>query len=423
MSLIGTSVRRRPTLARKIDESTRKHKPDYVLALLAVILLSIGFVVVYAISPGIASSRGVSEQYLVTKQIIAIALGIFSFVMMSLVPFGWWRKTVWLMVLMSVLFTLVALVTPVNAQYPAHRWVRFSGLSFQTAEFIKLALIVWAASFFSARAARAELTSHERTFKPTLIVISLIGIVIAGLQSDLGSAAVMVTIIIVLAYLVGMPLKRFLPLGAMIVGLVVVLLAASFIVPSLRYRVNRFSTFLHPTSDCQNAGYQSCQALIAVGSGGITGKGLGKSVQATGYLPEAANDSIFAIMAEKFGFIGITTIIGVYVVLFARLKTIIIRSPSMYARLLVAGILAWFSTQAIINIGAMVGLLPLKGITLPFVSYGGTSLLFVTGALGLAFQVSRYTTYRNRLDEAPESGFDERAMSKARPLIVRRRVL
>lgn len=404
-----------------VDPSlSRKHRPDYLLALLAVSLLALGFIVVYAISPGIAATRGVSEQYLVSKQLIAIALGLGSFVFMASVPFTFWKRSLWLLVIVALLLTVVALITPVNAQYPAHRWVRFSGLSFQTAEFVKLVLLIWAAAFFAARTAKAELQDNNKTLKPTLYVIGAVGLVIAGLQSDLGSAAVMVAIIMVIAYVVGMPLQRFVPLGLIVGGLAVVLLAASFVVPSLKYRVDRFSTFLHPTSDCQTAGYQSCQALIAVGSGGLTGKGLGKSVQATGYLPEAANDSIFAIMAEKFGFIGITIIIALYVALFARLRRIILLAPSMYARLLVVGILAWFSTQAIINIGAMIGLLPLKGITLPFVSYGGTSLLFVTAALGLVFQISRYTTYKNTLDNTPEAGFDERAMHQARPLIVRR---
>ncbi|NDG30097.1 FtsW/RodA/SpoVE family cell cycle protein [bacterium] len=244
---------------------------------------------------------------------------------------------------------------------------------------------------------------------------------VAGLQSDLGSAAVMVAIIVCIVYLAGMPLKRFLGLTAVVAASVVVLLAASFVVPSLRYRVDRFSTFLHPTSDCQNAGYQSCQALIAIGSGGVLGKGLGKSVQANGYLPEAANDSIFAIIAEKFGFIGVSLVIVTYLLLFSRMKRIMLLAPSLYARLIVGGILAWFSMQAIINIGAMIGLLPLKGITLPFVSYGGTSLLFVTGALGIVFHVSRYTTFSNRLDTQEENSSVQRDKQRPRPLIVRRR--
>lgn len=416
------NVRRSPLASGTPNDPTlsRKHRPDYVLALIAVSLLALGFVVVYAISPGIAAARGVSEQYLVSKQLIAIGLGIVSFLVMATLPFTLWRKLLWVLVSLSVILTIIALLTPVNAQYPAHRWIRFSGLSFQTAEFVKLTLLIWAAAFFAQRTARAELHDSHKTLRPTLYVIGAVGIVLAGLQSDLGSAAVMVAIVLIMAYVVGMPLKQFIPLGAIVAAFVVLILAASFVVPTLRYRVDRFSTFLNPTSDCQDAGYQSCQALIAVGSGGVAGKGLGKSVQATGYLPEAANDSIFAIMAEKFGFIGMAIIIGVYVALFARLKRIIMYAPSMYSRLLVVGVLAWFSTQAIINIGAMIGLLPLKGITLPFVSYGGTSLLFVTAALGLVFQISKYTTYKNKIDESVEAGHDEHAMRRARPLIVRR---
>ena len=142
-------------------------------------------------------------------------------------------------------------------------------------------------------------------------------------------------------------------------------------------------TFLQPETDCLGAGYQTCQALIAVGSGGLTGQGLTSSGQAFGYLPEAANDSIFAIMAEKFGFLGMSCILGLFVAFFARLKRIMEHTEDLESRLIVAGVLAWMSTQAIINIGAMIGLLPLKGITLPFISYGGTSVIFVTAATAL----------------------------------------
>ena len=417
------AARRRPALVKGgSGQNVRRHKPDYFLVLLATALLAIGFVVVYAISPGIAASRGVSEQYLISKQIIAIGMSVVSFILLSVIPLEWWRRAVALLVGLAGLLTIIALVTPVNAQYPAHRWVRFAGLSLQTAEFVKLALIVWAASFFTARSARAELNSDSLTFKPIIGVILAIGLVIAGLQSDLGSSAVMVAVLVAIAFMAGMPLRRFVPLFGAVVAMIAVVLMLSFVVPSLRYRLGRVTSFLHPTSDCQSTGYQQCQALIAVGSGGIFGKGLGKSVQANGYLPEAANDSIFAIMAEKFGFVGVTIIIFIYVALFSRLKRLIERAPSLNARLVVVGLLAWLSTQTIINIGAMVGLLPLKGITLPFVSYGGTSLLFVTGALGLAFQISRYTTYKNHLDSTPEVALDEQTMRNARPLIVRRNI-
>jgi cell division protein FtsW len=212
-------------------------------------------------------------------------------------------------------------------------------------------------------------------------------IVVAVLESDLGSMAVMVAMMGLMSFVAGMPMKK-LAMVCMVIALIGILA-----VISTPYRRQRFSTFLNPTKDCQAAGYQICESLKAIGSGGIFGKGLGKSVQAYGYLPEAANDSIFSIMAEKFGFIGISTIVGIYALIFARLKRIIDHAPNLFSRLMVTGILAWLSTQTIINIGAMVGLLPLKGITLPFISYGGTSLLFVSIALGVAFQISRYTSY------------------------------
>jgi cell division protein FtsW len=182
-------------------------------------------------------------------------------------------------------------------------------------------------------------------------------------------------------------MKRIMLISAVIaVGTIIAISSSS-------YRRERVATYLNPSADCQDSGYQACQALIAVGSGGIFGLGLGKSVQAYGYLPEAANDSIFAVLAEKFGFFGVSIVLGIYLWLFGRFRRIILRTPDLYSRLFVVGVLAWISVQSIINIGAMIGLLPLKGITLPFISYGGTSLVFVMAALGAVFNISRYTTF------------------------------
>jgi len=167
------------------------------------------------------------------------------------------------------------------------------------------------------------------------------------------------------------------------------------------YRRDRITTFMNPERDCQTSGYQTCQALIAVGSGGLFGKGLAHSGQAFGYLPEAANDSIFAIIAEKFGFVGASMLIVLLTMFFVRVKNIMERAPDDFSRLIVAGVLAWLSTQAVINIGAMLALLPLKGITLPFISYGGTSVIFVMAAVGLVFNISRYTSYGVNSDTAP----------------------
>jgi cell division protein FtsW len=193
-----------------------------------------------------------------------------------------------------------------------------------------------------------------------------------------------------MAFTAGLPMKRIMMVVA------IVLIGTVLAVSAIPYRRERLLTYLHPDSNCLTTGYQACQALIAVGSGGVSGLGLGRSVQAYGYLPEAQDDSIFAIYAEKFGFIGVMILLGLFVTLFARLRMILERAPDMFSRLVVAGVLAWLSVQTIINVGAMIGLLPLKGITLPFVSYGGTSVLFVGAALGLVFQISHYTSFNSR---------------------------
>lgn len=382
----------RPGSARRTsvyDRGTnqRRHKPDYILVLTSALLLAIGLIVVYSISPGLAAQRNLSENYYITKQLTAIMIGAVVFTISANIPLNRWNDLQKPLLVAAVLATIVALIMPVTPEYPAHRWIRFGGLSLQSVELIKTALLVWLALFLTRRIQNKTLDNQNSTFKPLLILLGVVGFVVAVLQSDLGSAAVLVMMMVVMVYLAGMPLKRI----AVLAGIVAICLA--ILVLPFGYRRERVSTFLNPERDCQGAGYQACQALIAVGSGGVFGKGLAHSGQAYGYVPEAANDSIFAIFAEKFGFLGTTLLISIFTLFFVRLKNIMERAPDMFSRLLVAGILAWLSTQAIINIGAMIGLLPLKGITLPFISYGGTSIIFVLAAVGLAFNISRYTTY------------------------------
>lgn len=364
----------------------RRHRPDYMLVILSILLLVIGLVVVYAISPGLAAQKNVSDNYYVTKQIIAVLLGVASFVVVSRVPTTWWRRFQMPLIGLAVASAIAVRLfgEQVNGAY---RWIQIGGLSFQSVELIKLALIVWLAVFLADRMKQGTLNDAQKTFKPLLLALVGIGVVVAVMQSDLGSTAVLVAMMAAMSFVAGLPLKKVVAIGGIIVVGAVLLIATS------SYRRERVLTFMQPERDCQNAGYQACQALIAVGSGGVIGKGLSQGAQAYGYLPEAANDSIFAIMAEKFGFVGIVLLICLMMALFARIKNVLERAPDNFSRLMVAGILAWLSTQALINIGAMIGLLPLKGITLPFISYGGTSVVFVTAAIGIVFQISHYTTF------------------------------
>jgi cell division protein FtsW len=285
------------------------------------------------------------------------------------------------------LATLLTLALPVNVQYPAHRWVRVAGFSFQSVEILKFGLVMWLASFLAWRRSDNAMSDTNKTLKPLAYALVGIGLLVAGLQSDLGSFGVIVAMMGVMAYVAGLPMRRIALIGG------IILIAGTLFISAIPYRRARLATYLHPEKDCLVSGYQACQAFIAVGSGGLIGMGLGRSVQAYGYLPEAENDSIFAIYAEKFGFIGVTVLLAIFAAFFTRIKKVAERAPDDFSRLVVVGILVWLSTQTLINVGAMIGLLPLKGITLPLISYGGSSVLLVMAALGVVFQISRHTLY------------------------------
>ncbi|HKR82097.1 MAG TPA: putative peptidoglycan glycosyltransferase FtsW [Candidatus Saccharimonadales bacterium] len=405
---MGAVTRRNPGFVPR-GGAPRRHRPDYILVILSTVLLAVGLVVVYAISPALAVEKHVSNNYFVTRQLISIGLGLVVFGVTAKIPLSNWRKAFKPLLVVAALATLMALALPTNPDYPAHRWIRFGGLSFQSVELLKFALLVGLASFLAERMRNRTVSDSKKTLQPLLIALGVIGFVVAGIQSDLGSTGVIVAMMGVMAFVAGMPMKRLM----IVLGVIGVLLVLA--ISATPYRRERLFTFLHPESNCLTTGYQACQALISVGSGGMIGLGLGRSVQAYGYLPEAENDSIFAIYAEKFGFVGAAVLLALLMALFARFKNIAERAPDNFSRLVVVGVLAWFSTQAIINIGAMIGLLPLKGITLPFISYGGSSVLLVMGALGLVFQVSRYTSHGVTVQDEEFNGeSDENSRNRRR---------
>lgn len=367
----------------------RKHRPDYNLMIICASLLVVGLITIYAISPGVSQSSDVGASYYVSKQLLAIILGLVGFGLVAYLPVETWQKYLKPLIVISI---AAAFVVRLGGQQVngAYRWIQIGGFSFQAVELIKFTLLIWLATFLAQRIKEGNLKDSRNTLQPLIIALIVIGIVVAGLQSDLGSTAVMVAMMAVMCFVAGLPLKRV----ALIAGIVAIGLVLA--ISSSSYRRQRLLTFLHPTQNCQSTttGYQACQAVVAVGSGGLFGKGLGKSVQSYGYLPESLNDSIFAAYAEQFGYVGTVFLICLFGALFIRLKHIMEKAPNNYTRFIVAGVLAWLATQTVINIGAMIGLLPLKGITLPLISYGGTSLVFVMVALGLVFNISHYTTVR-----------------------------
>jgi cell division protein FtsW len=381
---MGAVLRR--SAVSSLPHGQRRHRPDYWLLLLSALLLATGLIVVYAISPGLAVEKNVGENYFINKQFVAIGLGLVAFLVAAHMPLDAWKRLQTPMLVAAALATVAvrAFGEEVNGAY---RWIQVGGMSFQAVELIKFALLIWLAGFLAAKIREGMLGDYRQALRPLLFVLGIIGVVVAGVQSDLGSTGVMIAMMAAMAFVAGLPMRRILTIGGIVVVVLVLAVATS------DYRQERLMTYLHPTQDCMSTGWQACQALIAVGSGGMVGLGLGRSVQAFGYLPEAENDSIFAIYAEKFGFLGVTVLLGLFIALFSRIKRLMERAPDDFTRLLAVGVFAWFTSQTVINIGAMVGLLPLKGITLPFISAGGTSVVFVMAAVGLLFQLSRYTLY------------------------------
>ena len=378
----------RSSYTKNGTELLRKHRPDYTLLIITTILLVVGLITIYAISPGLSQSTHTSASYFVIKQLLAISMGIVGFAVVVYLPVEIWQKHLKPLLIISIgaAFAVRIIGQKVNGAY---RWIQIGGFSFQAVELIKFTLIIWLATFLAMRIKEGKL-KDKSSFKPLVLVLLGIGVVVAGFQSDLGSTGVMVIMMAVMCFIAGLPLKRVVLIAGIVsIGLVIAISGSS-------YRRQRLFTFLHPTQNCQStgSGYQACQALIAVGSGGLFGKGLAKGVQDYGYLPESNNDSIFAVYAEQFGFVGVLVLLSLFLALFIRLRNIMEKAPNNYTRFVVAGVLAWLAAQTLINIGAMIGLLPLKGITLPLISYGGTSLVFVMIALGLAFNISHYTTAR-----------------------------
>lgn len=393
---------RRPLISRAAPSGTqRKHRPDYWLLMLAMALLCVGLVVIYSISPGLSAVEGRSSNYYIGKQVIAVLLGLGTFAFAANMPLKWWKTATLPLVGIATVTTMIVSIQSLTGE--PTRWINLGAFSFQPAEVVKLAVILSLSLFLVERRRSGVLGDTKKTLQPFLIAMGVMGLLTVIIEKDLGSMAVIAAVMLVMLFVSGFPVKKLAAVG------LVLLLVAPFAILHESYRVDRVTTFLHPEKGCATAaGYQACQALISVGSGGVIGLGLGNSVQAYGYQPEAANDSIFAILAEKFGFIGVTALLLLFATFLTRIKRVMEKAPDMYMQLLVTGVFTWLSIQSIINIGGMMGLLPLKGITLPFISYGGTSVVFVMAALGLVFQISRYSVYGNISNQQEASRSDYR---------------
>ena len=354
-----------------------KHKPDIILLSVTVLLILFGLLMVYNSSPVTALRDFGDPFYLARLQVIwavvAGVAGVFAYkvnykILERFAPF---------LVIIAVFMLLLVFIPGLGVEiYGARRWISVGGIfSIQPAEFAKLAYVVYLASWLSKKV----------KLGPFIFVTILISAIVL-LQRDLGTTVVISATGLLVYFLAGAPLTHFFTLIP--VGFIT---AAIFIFGS-EYRRARFISFLNPTTDTQGSGYHINQILIALGSGGIFGVGLGQSKQKYGYIPEVTTDSIFSVIGNELGFIGAVILIIIFLILVLRGFQIAIHTNDKFGKILAAGISSWIGIQTIINLAGMVALLPLTGVPLPFISYGGSSLLATVIAVGLLLNISRFTT-------------------------------
>jgi len=270
---------------------------------------------------------------------------------------------------------------------------------------LKFAILIFTAGFLGGKVRQGKLNDKDATLIPLAILTGISILFIVIIQKDLGTGIALVSIIVTMLVAGGINIKN-----TVIIALLAIVIGGLVIV-SAPHRMERIAAFLKGddtsvTGDSDS--YHVEQAKLAIGSGGLFGVGVGNSVQSTGYLPEAINDSVFAIMGETFGFVGLVTILVLFVALLMRLLKLMDHLVDVRLKLLVAGVFGWFGAHVILNVASMIGIIPLTGITLPLLSFGGTSMLFITAALGLVFQLSHYTVHPSRLKEARHEDFSSR---------------
>lgn len=358
----------------------RKNADTIILAVFGLLLL-IGFVTLASASAVLAFQRFGDANALLKRQLISALIGLIAFAITMRFPYTRWRQLAFPLLCIGVLLLALVLVPGIGASIlGARRWIALGGFLFQPVEVVKLCFLLYLAAWLERRG--RSVGDFSSGFVAFLSLLGLITILVA-LQPDIGSISVIGMTALVMYFVAGAPLPYFALIGAGSAALF------AFIVKVAPYRAARLTVFLHPELDPQGIGYHVNQALLAIGSGGLFGLGLGHSRQKFNFLPESAGDSIIAIIAEELGFVFIVLLIGLFVVFLLRGLSVARRAPDLFGRYVAAGITAWIVLQAFINMAALARLLPLTGIPLPFVSYGGTALVVSMAAVGILVNISR----------------------------------
>lgn len=349
-----------------------------LVALIAVLNL-VGLVMVLSASAVLSLRQFGSPWHYFLRQAMWVTLGTVAFLVAKRIDYRFWRHFAKAGMVLAVLLLLAVLVPGIGVRAGgASRWIGTAFIRVQPSEFAKLALILFAADVLDRR---GESRGWRYQMGPVLCAVVILAALVLE-QPDMGTAMVMCFIVVAMVFAAGMPWR---PLGVMLgVGVV-----GSFLMAVVApYRWRRLTAFINPFAKASNSGYQSVQGILALANGHLAGQGLGSSIAAWGYLPNAETDFIFAVIGEETGLIGTVCIAGLFLAFGLVGVRIACRAKDRFGALLVAGITAWLVGQAVINIGAVVGLLPVTGVPLPFVSYGGSSLAIAMVGTGIMANVA-----------------------------------
>jgi len=357
--------------------------PDLWMIAATLGILAIGVVMVYSASAVAAFHDYGDAYYYVKRQLIFAVLGVGAMFVTMNVDYAFWRKWAVPAVLVCFGLLVIVLVPGVGVvRGGARSWLGIGSLGIQPSEFMKLAMVLFLSKLLSDR--QNQITQFTKGLLPPLGILGA-AFALIMLQPDLGTGAVMIGASLLIIYVAGARLSH---LG----GLALLGLAGlGGLIATAPYRLQRITAFLDPWQDPLGAGYQSIQSLYAIGPGGLVGLGLGLSRQKYNYLPEPQTDFIFSILAEELGFIGGSLLLLLFLLLIWRGMRTAITITDPYGSFLATGIVGIIAVQVLINVGVVIGLLPVTGITLPLVSYGGSSLTLLLTALGILLNLSRYS--------------------------------
>ncbi len=375
---------------QKLFKRESQHQADTSLLFAFALLLILGLAFLSSASAVLSYQISGHAYYYLMEQLIPLAIGCLLFLLFYKIDYRIWKKFAFFALLISVGLLILVFIPGLSAVHSdAKSWILIFGRSFQPTELVKLTFLIYLATWLEAK--KGELKQIASGTGPFIITLAIISILIM-LQPDFGTLAIILSSAVAAFFVGGGNYKHLL-----LIFLMLVILAGSFIYSQAGYQEKRIRCYLDPSYDRQDDCYQVNQSLIAIGSGGIIGRGLGQSRQKFLYLPEVSGDAIFPIIAEEIGFIFTTAVILLYLFIFYRGWLIARDAPDIYGRALAIGIITWLAVQTFFNIGGMANLIPVTGVPLPFISHGGSSLMTSMAAIGLLLNISRYRTSSSKI--------------------------